>query len=270
MTPFPSLHDFGSTRATLQCYSQAISALARTYAPAHPHWWHISLRVTPSGLTGANVPLPNGGMLSGRLDFHKHAVILECSDGRVWNQSMSEGLSGREMGERVIAAAMEAGLDGNIDRGRFTGDDPGVYDPEVVSRFFHSLVTAYRVFTRHRARLGIDAGPIQLWPHGFDLATEWFGTRVERYNEGGRTVELPAQLNLGFYPGDDDESSYFYSSPWPFDGPELLGQSLPDGAIWHTEGWQGAMLSYKAVRDEEHLLRFATTVFEIASPLLKT
>ncbi len=264
----PTLDGFGPTRATLQCYSQAISALARSYAPAHPHWWHISLRVTPSGLAGTNVPLPDGGILAGRLDFHQRAIVLESSDGRTWLFSMTEGLSGREMGERVIAAAVEAGLDGQIDRGRFSGDKPGVYDPDAAERFFNALISAQRAFTLCRSGLGIDAGPIQLWPHGFDLATEWFGTRVESYNEGGRTMELPAQLNLGFYPGDDDAGSYYYSNPWPFDSDKLLGQTLPEGATWHTEGWQGAMLPYAAARDEAHVVRFASAVFRIASPLL--
>lgn len=264
----PTLDGFGPTRATLQCYAQAISALARTYVPAHPHWWHISLRVTPTGLAGANIPLPDGGILAGRIDFRRRAIILESSDGRSWMLAMNEGVSGRDMGERVIAVAMEAGLDGDIDRERFSGDEPGVYDPDAAERFFRALVSAQRAFTQCRSGLGIDAGPIQLWPHGFDLGTEWFGTRVETYNVDGRTMELPAQLNLGFYPGDDDAGSYYYSNPWPFDGDKLLDQPLPEGAIWHTEGWQGAMLPYTAVRDEEHVIRFASAVFEIASPLL--
>lgn len=269
MTQFPTLDGFGPTRSTLQCYSQAISALARTYAPSHPHWWHISLRVNPNGLAGANVPLPDGGIMAGRMDFHRQAIILECSDGRSWVQSMTEGLSGQEMGEWVIAAAMEAGLVGEIDRGRFSGDKPGIFDPDAARRLLNVLVRCHRVFTRHRARLGIDAGPIQLWPHGFDLSTEWFGGRIERYNEGGRVVELPAQINLGFYPGDNDADSYFYSNPWPFDHEKLLDRSLADGAVWHTEGWQGAMLPYTVVQDEDQVLRFATSIFEIASPLLK-
>ena len=113
---------------------------------------------------------------------------------------------------------------------------------------------------------------MQFWPHGFDLAMEWYGTRVERTEEGGEVKELPAQLNLGFYPGADDASSYFYSNPWPFDGDKLLSRALPAGASWHTEGWQGAMLPYPALRDdpqaEERVLEFARAVYDVAAPLL--
>lgn len=268
MSQFPTLDGFGPTRRTLQLYARALGALARVYAPAHPNWWHISLKVTPAGLVTDNLPCDGGGILAGRMDFHRRAIVMESSDGRHWQLPMDEGLSGRLMGERVIATAAEAGLNGTIDRGRFADDDPGVYDVGAVDRFFTALVRADRALKRHGARLGEKAGPVRLWPHGFDLAMEWFGSRVERYNEGGKDIELPAQLNLGFYPGEDDDTSYFYSNPWPFDAGKLLGRALPSGATWHTEGWQGAMLPYTAAANEDQVLAFAAAVFEIASPLL--
>jgi hypothetical protein len=268
LTQFPSLDGFGPTRRTLQLYARALSALARAHAPAHPNWWHISLKVTPTGLVTDNIPCGGGGILAGRMDFHRRCVILESSDGRSWSHAMVDGLSGSEMGARILASAAEAGLTGDVKRDRFARNEPGVYDAEVVDRFFIALVRADRAFKRHGARLGEKAGPVRLWPHGFDLSMEWFGSRVVRSEEGNRTLEQPAQLNLGFYPGEDDDSSYFYSNPWPFDADKLLGHPLPAGTLWHTDGWQGTMLPYSAVRDEEQLLDYAAAVFEIASPLL--
>lgn len=269
MIQFPSLNGFGPTRQTLQCYARTLSALARAHAPAHPNWWHISLKVTPVGLVTDNIPCRGGGIVAGRMDFHHACISLDSSDGRTWAMPMDAGLSGSAMGERVLAAAAEAGITGEVDRSRFASEEPGTYDAAVVDRFFTSLVLADRVFKRHAARLGKDTGPVRLWPHGFDLAMEWFGTRVESYNEGGRTMELAAQLNLGFYPGQDDETSYFYSNPWPFDADKLLGRALPHGAVWHTEGWQGTLLPYTAARDEEQVLAYAKAVYDIAAPLLK-
>lgn len=271
MTQFPSLNGFGPTRRTLQLYARALSALARAHAPAHPKWWHISLKVTPAGLVTDNIPCSGGGILAGRMDFLKGQIILESSDGRSWAIPMDAGFSGRAMGEKVLAAAADAGLDsGTIDQSRFASDEPGDYNSELVGHFFAALVRADRAFKRHGARLGEKAGPVRLWPHGFDLAMEWFGTRVERYNEGGQTMELPAQLNLGFYPGEDDDTSYFYSNPWPFDAGKLLDRQLPAGASWHTDGWEGTLLPYTAARDEEQILEFAAAVFDIAAPLLST
>jgi hypothetical protein len=271
--PFPTLDGFGPTRRTLQLYSRALSAIARVHGVAHPNWWHISLRVTPSGLLGDNVPLPDGGILAGRLDLVSRQLVLWTSGGRERALPLDAKLSGTAMGERVIAAAAEAGLHGEYDRARFADDAPGVFDADAVARFFAALMTADRVLKRQRARLTGNSGPVQLWPHGFDLAMEWYGTRVERFEENGQTKEMPAQLNLGFYPGEDDASSYFYSNPWPFDGDKLLDRPLPPGASWHTEGWQGAMLPYATLRDdpraEERLLAFAGAVYDLAAPLLR-
>ena len=271
--PFPTLDGFGPTRRTLQLYGRALSGVARVHGVAHPNWWHISLRVTPSGLQSDNIPLPGGGILAGRLDLLSRQLVLWTSGGGEWALPLDAGLSGTVMGERVIAAAAEAGLHGDYDRARFASDEPGVYDADAADRFFAALVKADRVLKKHRANLTGNTGPVQLWPHGFDLAMEWFGTRVERTEEGGQTKELPAQLNLGFYPGEDDASSYFYSNPWPFDSDRLLNQALPEGASWHTKAWQGAMLPYAALRDdsrgEERVLEFAAAVYDIAAPLLR-
>jgi hypothetical protein len=265
---FPSLDGFGPTRRTLQLYSRALSALARAHAPTHPNWWHVSLRPTPSGLVTTNIPLPDGNILAGRIDLRRRALGLSTSDGRAWVWPVDAGLSGSAMGERIIAAAAEAGLADTVDRSKFADDEPGVYEAEVVARFLAALIRAERVLGRRSAELGIHAGPAQLWPHGFDMSMEWFGSRLVRSEDGGEEGEQPAQLNLGFYPGEDDAGSYFYSSPWPFDADKLLGRTLPAGATWHTDGWQGAKLAYTAVRDEEKLYDFATAVFEIAAPLL--
>jgi hypothetical protein len=115
-----------------------------------------------------------------------------------------------------------------------------------------------------------EVEPVQLWPHGFDLAFEWYGTRVEVQDEGGERQELPAQLNLGFFPGGPGTDPYFCSNPWPFEAGALLGQRLPQPARWHDDGWQGAMLPYEALVDdpnaEEGLLAYARRVFELAAP----
>ena len=271
--PFPLLDGFGPTRRTLQLYSRALSGVARVHGVAHPNWWHISLRVTPSGLQSDNIPLPGGGILAGRLDLLAHRLVLWTSGGRAWSLPMDAGLSGTTMGERIITVAAEAGLHGEYDRQKFVSAAPGVYDTDAAGRFFAALVKADRILKKHRAHLTGNTGPVQLWPHGFDLSMEWYGTRVERTEENGEVKETPAQLNLGFYPGEDDASSYFYSSPWPFDSDVLLDKPLPAGASWHTEGWQGATLPYVALRHDDHaekrVLAFAAAVYDIAAPLLK-
>lgn len=272
MTLFPSLESFGPTRQTLQRYARAISAIARVHALHHPNWWHISLKVTPSGLISDNIPTPSGGILAFRMDFHRHQIVAWNSSGWQKEYPMTSRTSGTAMGERLISAAVENGLHGEYQRERFESDEPGVYDATAATDFFHALVSADRVLKKHRARLTGDTSPVQLWSHGFDLSMEWFGTRLESYEENGETKLMPAQINFGFYPGQDDASTYFYSNPWPFEADHLLAQSLPAGASWHTNGWQGSILPYAAIKGEDEaedrLLDYAKAVFDIASPRL--
>lgn len=274
MNRFPTLDGFGPTRKTLHLYTRAVGAILREHAVPHDQWWHVALRVTPEGLVSDNVPLPAGGVMALRIDLQSHAIQLLSSDGSVASFDMTAGRTGGEMGEDLIEAVAGLGLHAEYQRNLFTSDETAPYDPEAAARFFRALVNADRAFKNHRAGLAGDVSPVNFWPHGFDLSLEWFGSRQVAYEEAGEARVEPAQLNLGFYPGESDEAAYFYSSPWPFDAERLINRPLPGPATWHTGDWQGAHLPYTALaagdNPDEHLLEFARVVYEIASPSLLT
>ena len=261
--------EWEATRATLHAYALAVAAIPRAYAEAHPKWWHLSLKVADDGLVTHPVPLPNSETLGLRMDLRSHEVVVSTSGGDVHTVSMAAGLTGTELADRLIAIAADYGLEGEYHREKFESDEARVYDPAVAAAFFTTLHDVAAVFEQHRAGLIGDVGPVQLWPHGFDLAFEWFGTRVESYEEDGVTTEYPSQLNLGFYPAG---RAYFYSNSWPFEADTLLSKPLPHGAEWHTEGWQGSVLYYDQLQGhpdaEKKLLEYAAAVFEAVAPTL--
>ena len=264
LPPFPA--SWGATRRTLHAYARAVSAIPRAHAVAHPHWWHLGLAVRPEGLTTVPVPLPGGGALAGRLDPRRRALVLTTSTGESREFPLDAGWTGSEMGDRVTAAAADFGLAGGYDRERYADDEAGPYDVEAAAAFFTAVVKVAGAFEEFRARLDpLRVSPVQVWPHGFDMAFDWFGTRSVPHEDG----HLPAQLNLGFYPGTE---AYFYSNPWPLER-SLLAAALPTGARWHTEGWEGAYLGYEAVRSvpdgRARLLEFAAAVHDLAAPTLE-
>lgn len=271
-TIFPSLAGFEPTRQTLQLYSRVVAAVPRTYGKFHPRWWHVSLKVQPDGLITDPVALPDGGGLRLKMDLAAHQIVLMASGERVAAFGMAEGTSSSAMGDKVLDEVARLGLKGEVDRARFENPEPRAYDTDMVGNFITALLSADRIFKEHRSTLPGEPGPVQLWPHGFDLAFEWFGTRVEVYEEGGERQESPAQLNLGFFPGSPETEPYFYSNPWPFEGDELLDQALPEGASWHTNGWQGTILPYDALEAdpeaEQRLLAYAKRVYELSAPTL--
>lgn len=265
----PMPEDWEATRATLHAYAHAVSVLPRALIEPHEKWWHTSLKVTPEGLITDPIPLPDGGSVTLRMDLHSHEVVLQTSAGKRRSWPMDAGLTATELGDSLIEAAADLDLKGEYDRERFESDDPRPYDPEEAAAFYDVLEAVAAVFAEHRARLDGEVSPIQLWPHGFDLSFEWFGTRIVELEEDGEVAGYPSQLNLGFYPAGEP---YFYSNPWPFDADDLINNSLPAGCEWHVEDWQGTQLRYTEIKDDpeatERLLDFADRVFQIASPTL--
>lgn len=258
--------EWEATRATLHAYANAVGVIPRVHAVSHPKWWHISLKVRPTGLVTDAMALPGSGTFQITMDLRNHQVVIDTSTGVTKSVSMTDGLTGTEFGDRLIAAVADLGVEGEYLRKKFESNEAREYDAAAASAFFDAIVNIDYVFEEHRSTLEGDFGPLQLWPHGFDLAFEWMGTKTETYDD----VVQPSQLNLGWYPGGED--AYFYSNPWPFDKEALLDQELPHGAVWHTEGWEGTMLCYNDLvgdpKAHQKLLDFAKAVYKVAAPTL--
>jgi hypothetical protein len=268
-TNFPALAGWEPTRKTLHLYSNVVGVVSRAHAKFHPKWWHISLKVQPDGLVTDEIPLPQGGAFQLKLDLRQHDIILSTSWGDERRFDMTAGLTATEMGNRVLGAVADLGLTGDYARQKFENEEPREYDPAAAETFLAALVKADAILKQHRETLVGEVGPVQLWPHSFDLAFEWFGTRAETHEENGELQEYPSQINFGFYPG---EPIYFYANPWPFEADQLVDRPLPGGARWHDEGWQGTMLPYADVvgdpEAEERLLAYFGQVYKLASPTL--
>jgi hypothetical protein len=265
----PELHaNYEPTRATLHAYALVAGAVPRAHAEPLPHWWHLGMSLHPEGLVTAPVPLPGGALLRLRLDLVSHEIVLTAGDDVVERLDMRRGLSATAMAVEVFAVAARLGLGDDYDRPRFESDAPRPYDAEAATAYLAAFTAAETVLARHRSWLqgrgsGGTVGAIHVWPHHFDMSFEWYGLR-EIVLDG---VTYPSQLNLGF---DPTWEPYFYSTPWPLE-PTLVGSLLPHGAVWHTPGWEGAMLSYETTRRGNPVVMvadFARAVFELAEPTL--
>ena len=269
LPPMPT--DWEPTRATLHNYANAVGVIARSHAVPHPKWWHISLKVRSTGLVTETMPLPGGGTFDLRMDLRSHEVVLETSTGQRRTLSMSEGLTGTQFGNALIAILGEFGIEGEYVNEKFESDDTRQYVARDAEMFFSVLVNVSHNFEIHRLSLDGAIGPLQIWPHGFDVAFEWYGTKMVSHEEHGETTLMPAQVNLGFYPAG---RPYFYSNPWPFETATLTAVSLPAPAQWNTEGWEGSILYYDDLLASEDapqkLLAYAKAVFEVAAPTLRS
>ena len=273
MTTFPKFENWVPTRKTLHLYSHILDTVPRTHLEQHPKWWHISLNVKPNGMAGKEIDLPDGGKMYLFMNFKNHSIELYKDDVVFRSFDMTAELSGFKMGEEILSAVGELGLEGEYKRDRFENYDSREYDKVQAETFLQAVNEVAVVLEKHRGTLDNDPGPIQLWPHHFDMSFEWFGSKQVSYEKNGETTYFPSQLNCGFSLGDAAHPDpYFYSNPWPFAEEALTDKELPHGAFWHLEGWQGTLLDYNVIADDSEgsgkLLDYAQAVYKLAKPTL--
>ncbi len=89
------------------------------------------------------------------------------------------------------------------------------------------------------------ASPVRCWPHHFDIAS-----LIVLDADAG--PEEARSIGVGFSPGDPSyDQPYFYVNPWPHPDSNAL-PALEGGAMWHTTGWTGAVLTADQVISMAH------------------
>ncbi len=274
MKILPLPENWDATNETLHLYSRVIGVVARLHAPTQPHWWHVSLRLDGDGYLSQAMPLPGGGAFRLRMDLGSHEVELLTGGTRQHAWPMDAGLSATQLAANVFAAVADYGLTGDYPLEKYADDQPRRYNPAHAAAWFAAISAIDSLLETRRSSLTGERGPVQLWPHGFDIAFEWFGKTLSFPDERGHPVNYPAQISLGFSPGERyHPAPYFYSNPYPFDDQRLKKHTLVHGARWFNNGWQGSVLEYDSVAGDpagaEKFLEYAQTLFDLASPDLR-
>ncbi|MEX1143259.1 MAG: DUF5996 family protein [Anaerolineales bacterium] len=269
-SPFPKLGEGRETRETLHAYCQVLGAVRAAFTPQLPRFQHVSLRLYTAGLTTTPIPHPTDPArhFSLSLDLRNHYVLLSDSDGGVHQTRISEGLSASQVGEMLVAKLGELGVQGQVDETRFADDGPREYSMDAAERYFTALSHVGRILEQFRAELQGEPDPVQFWPHHFDLAFVILGEKQVITVEG----EYPSQITVGFSPDDPGQPSpYLYMSPLPFEE-TLTHHKLPDGAVWHTAVWQGAMLPYAEIAErkdaETRILDFLRSAYQAEKEII--
>src|SRR5437763_12052835 len=61
-------------------WTQMVGKIKLALTPLINHWWNVSLRVSPRGLTTGAVPYLGGGFEM-EFDFIDHQLLVRCDDG---------------------------------------------------------------------------------------------------------------------------------------------------------------------------------------------
>ena len=247
-----------SSLQSIQVISKLIGRIRREYSPPHPHWWHISLQVDEDGLTTGEIPgQTRGDVPPFRLDLDLKSNRLLLSRGKT---SVIQNLIGSNpaiVKDWLTTELTKMGIVKIPDLGEFDGTEPFSYDSDQVERIRSLLSSANKILGDFRNTLQGDCGPLQLWPHHFDLAFVRFTGQLVQGIDPSDVESSRSQVNHGFAFGDDVVNEpYIYVIPYPL--PDGLTAPDSSGGQLQRDGFTGYVLPWASVvssTDPENYLR---------------
>lgn len=269
------------TKETLHLLSQVVGKVRMALAPKRNHWWHVTLRVSPRGLTTGLVPHASGAFEI-EIDLVGHGLDVRSAERGAVRIPLKDGVPLAATYHALLAALASIGVqpkirarpyDVRFSKTPFATDRRHhAWSADHVAHFGEVLRWTASVMERFAGRFDGKTSPVQLFWHSFDLAVTRFSGRRAPPLEGANQVSREAYshevASFGFWPGDDDVKEpafYGYAAPVP-DG--LRDHALkPRGARWNP-GSGMALLPYRQVRSsaapEKTLLAFYESVYDAA------
>jgi hypothetical protein len=265
-TLFPSLpiEEWEETKNTLHLFFQIVGKIRLTLFPKMNHWWHVTLYLSPRGMTTR--PIPYKGMIFEiDFDFIDHILTVQTSNGERKSFSL-ENISVSGFYSKLMDNLKELGIEVDIianpydvpfSKVPFASDqDHASYDKVYVNRYWRILVQVNSVFEEFRSRFIGKSTPVHLYWHHADLAVTRFSGKKAPAMEGGTNADKEAYshevISFGFWAGDDNvRAPAFYSYTYP--EPEGLAEEplSPKEAFWNTDNGAMAVLMYDDLRKSD-------------------
>jgi uncharacterized protein DUF5996 len=277
--PYPGWRD---TYETLHRWLQIAGKVRLASTPLVNHYWNVTFRATPSGLTSREMPGASGAFTMD-FDFLSDRLAIATSRGDRREVALAPK-SVADFYAETRAALADLGIVVRIwpmpveipDPVRFDEDrEHASYDPEAVRRLHRILLSATHVFERFRAGFLGKSSPVHFFWGSFDLCvTRFSGRRApQRPAADPWTPESYSHevASVGFWPGGGpvpEPAFYAYAAPEPEGFRENAVR--PAAAYYHPE-LNEFLLPYEAVRTskdpERDLLAFCQSTYEAAADL---
>jgi len=272
------------TCETLHMWTQIVGKVRMELSPPVNHWWHVTLYVTPRGLTTSAIPY-QGGAFAVNFDFIEHNLFVLTSDGT----SKTLPLIPRSVAafyQEFMVCLQALGIEVTINtlpseiRNPIHCDEDEIhasYDPVYAHRFWRILAQVDQVFKQFRSPFLGKCSPVHFFWGSFDLAVTRFSGRRAPERVGADLITREAYshevISCGFWPGDETfEAPAFYS----YTLPEPLGLSaapLRPSAAWYNPDRGLFLLRYEDVRSadapEQVLLEFLQSTYEAGATLAR-
>jgi Family of unknown function (DUF5996) len=200
------------TCQTLHMWTQIVGKVRLELSPFLNHWWHVTLYVTPRGLTTSAIPY-HGGSFEVTFDFLEHTLFIRTNEGTTkalpliprsvaaFYREFMDSL--RALGIEVTINTLPSEVQNPI---RCDLDEMyASYDPVYAQRFWRILVQIQAVMQRYRSPFLGKSSPVHFFWGSFDLALTFFSGRrpPERPSADHMTREAYSheEISCGFWPG---------------------------------------------------------------------
>ena len=140
--------------------------------------------------------------------------------------------------------------------------EPLAFNHEVSHDYVDLLNMVLNAYARFRGRLKGHLTPIVVWPEHFDVSTLWFAE--------GDFDDSKAQINFGFAPFSEGlPYPYMYVTGYPYVD-NIQVPALPEGALWHTEGWTGVVVPYSELARQENPAQYVEKTLSALFPIMRS
>jgi hypothetical protein len=280
---------WNGTCDTLHRWTQIVGKVQLALSPLINHWWNVTFRVTPRGLSTPAIP---HGLKSFRIqfDFIDHILRIETSGGAAETLTLTP-MSVADFYRAVMERLKRLGIDVHIwtmpceieGAVPFEKDFTNTqYDRDYANRFLSALQQSDRLFQLFRARFLGKASPVHFFWGSFDLAVTRFSGRTAPPPTGVTPNVAPWVMaeayshevsSCGFWPGNGGygrAAYYVYAYPEPA-GYGDAPIKTPDG--FYDKNVGQFILPYDAVRNsadpDRLLLGFLQETYAAAADLAK-
>ena len=246
------------TYATLHMWTQIVGKIKLAVVPWINHSWHVTLHLTPTGLTTSDMPFKAKNFQID-FDFLDHQLKIITSDGEErkfdFYQKIMAELSDLKIDIKINSMPVE--IENPIPFEKDTVH--ATYDKEQAHALHQALLKAQNVLTHMRCNFTGKCSPVHFFWGSFDLACTRFSGRTAPTHPGGApncadwVMEEGYSHELsscGFWPGGGDEGAFYcYAYPAP-DG--FADHPVAPAGAFFSEEFGQFLLPYESVRQSSN------------------
>ncbi|HSA93833.1 MAG TPA: DUF5996 family protein [Terriglobales bacterium] len=283
LEPWPALplEAWKDTYATLHMWTQIVGKVRMALTPAVNHFWHVTLYVTPRGLTTSTMR-QGARLVEMRFDFLDHRLVIDTSDGQTRPVKL-EPRTVADFYREVMSTLKEFGVELRINARPDEVPDPipfaedtvhASYDAPYAQRFWRILASVDAVFQEFRSGFLGKSSPVHFFWGSFDLAVTRFSGRRAPERPGADAITREAYshevISVGFWPGAGYKGPAFYAYAAP-EPPGFAEQKVKPAQAFYDPGMKEFLLMYDDVRQSadprKALLEFCQSTYEAGANL---